>query len=94
MTDPAWTHSDEAYVALDGDGGIVINGETNECFAMNEIGQQIWRCLSTPMTMDELLSGLSTAANIADLVIPTAEVDAFLDELRRNGLIIRSEVRR
>jgi hypothetical protein len=74
----AWKEVDGEIVALDERGAVYL--------AANTAGAVLWRALADGTTHDALVEGLVGEFGI-DGGRASADVDAFLDDLRERGLL-------
>ena len=72
---------------LDADGEVVALDESSLMYlGANESGSLVWQALATGTTRDELVARLIDAYGI-DEPTARADVEAFLDDLGRRGLL-------
>jgi len=77
----------QEIVATDVGGELILLSlERGRCFGMNGVGARIWRKLEQPMRVDDLARVLA-AEFCDDAGSAKAETLAFLDHMRREGLI-------
>lgn len=71
-----------------GENAILFNSENGVVLGLNRSGCFIWHCLEKNMTRAEMLDALKKACG--ETLPPDAEsdVDAFLEKLRGNHILI------
>jgi hypothetical protein len=88
--DPAWrlTLAPDRVAVEELDGRfLLVRLDDGRCFDLNATGMFLWRCLEAgPCTQRALVSQIAAAARVEQAHV-AADVGAFLDQLRRHGLI-------
>ena len=69
---------------------VLMDGETGECYSLNEVAARVWTLIAQPMSVGAICADLEiqyevTAAQCRD------EVLALLDDLHQDRLIVLSE---
>ncbi len=67
---------------------VMMSVDTGKYIGLNEVGARIWQLLETPQSREALCAQLVREFDVS-AELCRAEVDAFLDELDRNGAIDR-----
>ena len=63
------------------DGAVLFNPDTDDLVIINPTGKCVWEFLSTPHTLDEVVSFLDTQYQIAAEDRTAEDVEAFLETL-------------
>lgn len=78
-------------VSADMDGEIVMmNAETGQYYNLGQIGGAIWNLIEKPLTIEALITQLTTTYNVSRIQCET-EVLSFLNDLQEQGLLIKTE---
>lgn len=70
------------------EGGVLFSSESEVYFGVNPVGSIIWELLPTANTFEELCAALSQRFTDVGLDRITRDVQAFLSDLRANGLVV------
>jgi hypothetical protein len=70
------------------EGGVLFSSESEVYFGVNPVGSIIWDLLPTSETFEELCAALSQRFTDVGLDRITRDVQAFLADLRANGLVV------
>jgi hypothetical protein len=70
------------------EGGVLFSSDSEVYFGVNSVGSIIWDLLPTVNTFEELCAALSQRFTDVGLDRITRDVQAFLADLRANGLVI------
>ena len=76
------------YSKLD-DEIVMIDIEIGEYFSLNPVASRIWEMIESPLTLEEICTSLMDEYDI-DAATCTKEVEAFITELSKKKLIIKS----
>lgn len=71
----------------DEDGTTLLDLSKDEMIALNETGALIWRRLAAGGTLGDCATEFASAADIP-LSVAAADVDEFVDDLKRRGLLV------
>lgn len=86
MCDDEWIACENATSSGLGDNIVVLNHQTNCYFTMNSTGSYIWKILSSPARLSEIILSVSKKFDV-DLNICESDVRNLLAELHEAGLI-------
>lgn len=70
------------------EGGVLFSSESEVYFGVNPVGSIIWDLLPTSETFEELCAALSQRFTDVGIDRITRDVQAFLADLRANGLVV------
>jgi hypothetical protein len=70
------------------EGGVLFSSDSEVYFGVNPVGSIIWDLLPSSGTFEELCATLSQRFSDVGLDRITRDVQAFLSDLRANGLVI------
>lgn len=70
------------------EGGVLFSSESEVYFGVNPVGSIIWDLLPTASTFEDLCAALSQRFTDVGLDRITRDVQAFLADLRANGLVV------
>jgi hypothetical protein len=84
------THNDDVIAADCNNEIVLLRVKSARCYGMNEVGTHIWRKLSTPVRVAELVDTLQLEF-VADPHERGTEIVDFLEHLSREGLIVQVE---
>jgi hypothetical protein len=90
-TDDYVAHNDDVIAADCNNEIVLLRVESARCYGMNEIGAYIWRKLSKPTQVADLMRTLQLDFS-ADAADCTPQVLYFLEHLNREGLIVQVQV--
>jgi hypothetical protein len=65
---------------------VFLNPGTDSYVALDWIGRRIWEMLESPQRVGDLAAALAAEFD-ADVSVVGADVAAFLDELKREGMV-------
>jgi len=65
---------------------VFLNPGTDSYVALDRIGRRIWELLESPQRVADLAAALAAEFD-ADVGVVGADVAAFLDELKRDGMV-------
>jgi len=77
------------FCEVDGEA-VVLSVQTGQYYGTNPVGTRIWELLENPRTCEDLCKLLTTEFEV-EPELCRREVSAFLDELRREELVVISE---
>ena len=70
------------------EGGVLFSSDSEVYFGVNPVGSIIWDLLPTASTFEELVAALSQRFTDVGVDRITRDVQAFLADLRANGLVV------
>ncbi len=70
------------------EGGVLFSSDSEVYFGVNPVGSIIWELLPTASTFEDLCESLSKRFTDVGLDRITRDVQAFLADLRANGLVV------
>lgn len=83
-------HPEAAFRPMGEDGGLVVLPQKREVKVLNQVGMQVFTLLDGSRTEDEIVASVA-----AEFEVSTEEaardVRDFLDDLRREGMLVDSE---
>lgn len=94
MTDAAsaWTcSSDAVYKRLDDDEAVLLDLRTQRYYGLDAVGARIWELLADDGRVDAVLERLLEEFEVDEAML-RADVERFLDELSREGLVLASDL--
>jgi hypothetical protein len=83
-------HNDDVIAADCNNEIVLLRVKSARCYGMNEVGTHIWRQLSRPMRVAELVDTVQLEF-AADSPGCGPEIVDFLEHLNREGLIVQVE---
>ena len=84
------THDDVVATEVGGGEAVLLHLASNQYFALNETGYRLWELLSEPAGEDELAQRLTETWDV-DQADARDHVQAFLEEMKANDLVVRSQ---
>jgi hypothetical protein len=79
-------HPDSAYKAIGEEGGLVVLPDRREVKVLNPVAVRIYALLDGSRTVDDIAHALADEYEVT-AEQAAADVRAFVDELRRNGML-------
>ena len=86
MTDPLLKPSQDVLVRRLPGGAVLVQLSSNRIFELNDTAARLWEILSEGCTRSTLLERLAAEFTV-DRQRATAEIDALLSEMSREGLL-------
>jgi len=83
---PTYRRLQRVLSASAGDEIIMMSVEKGQYYNLNAVGGRIWSLLETPQRLDQIVTALADVYEAPEETI-SAEVDAFLARLKREGLL-------
>lgn len=84
---PSWEVSATARFSANDDGAFVLDVERGVCFALNPLGAKIWKLIQAESSRESLLEALSYLFPEIAIERMAADVDRYVGELLRRGLL-------
>jgi hypothetical protein len=84
------THDDVVATKVGGGEAVLLHLASNQYFAINEAGYRLWDLLSEPAGEEELAERLTETWDV-DQADARKHVQAFLEEMKANELVVRCE---
>ena len=69
-----------------GDQRVMMNVETEDYVGLTKVGARIWELIERPLSADDICARLLAEFDVTPDIC-RAEVDVFLDELRKHGAV-------
>jgi len=82
--------ADVTFEVLNGHAVLIDPGAV-EMLTLNRVGTIVWEHLDAPRTREELVTALLRSVTGADEVQVASDVNTFLDELIRGGLVVATD---
>lgn len=77
-------------IATDMDGEtVMMNMERGEYLGLGGVGARVWELLAQPMSLEQLVQAVCAEFEV-DAATCRADLQAFVDDLRANGLLARA----
>lgn len=70
------------------EGGVLFSSDSEVYFGVNPVGSIIWELLPTASSFEDLCASLSRRFTDVGIDRITRDVQAFLADLRANGLVV------
>jgi hypothetical protein len=70
-----------------GDGSVLIDRTTGECFELNRTGARIWECLARGEELEGVIDAIASESSIARSVV-AADTARLMNALARRGIIV------
>ena len=84
----AYRRADGVLSEVIGDRAALVNPDGTELLTLNPVGTLVWEALPDAGSVDELVARVTAACEEVPAAQVAGDVSAFLDELRRLGLVV------
>jgi hypothetical protein len=73
------------------EGTVLLHTESEIYFGLNRVGAQIWELLSDSPDLDAIVQSLSSDYPDVDGQVLRNDVEALVDQLKENGLLVDAD---